>query len=247
MKRLVQAFRKMFRGEQVPETPMLALRVQDVTVSFIRVQRAETRLAEIEAREQERMMLSEGKAKTDSGLGAAMETAGKARERLRKALKELEDCRGQGGKDAGKGLADAVLPLMKAGKGVFEAAAGGNEIRRSRYNMPWNLTPSVVGLERMKHNILRYSVLILLLVGLVVVAGCSTGIKPPRKARVVEHHMEITAYCPCKQCCNWKRNWRGKAVIASEPRARANAKGQEALTALPRQFRFQLQHCLQGQ
>ena len=83
--------------------------------------------------------------------------------------------------------------------------------------MLWNLTPSVVGLDRMKHNILRYSALILLLVGLVVVAGCSTGIKPPRKARVVEHHMEITAYCPCKQCCNWKRNWRGKAVIASGP------------------------------
>jgi len=46
---------------------------------------------------------------------------------LRKALKELEDCRGQGGKDAGKGLADAVLPLMKAGKGVFEAAMEGTK------------------------------------------------------------------------------------------------------------------------
>ena len=120
VKRLVQAFRKMFRGEQVPETPMVALRVQDVTVSFIRVQRAETRLAEIEARKQERMMLSEGKTKTDSGLGAAIEAAGKARERLRKALKELEDCRGQGGRDAGKGLADAVLPLMKAARGFLK-------------------------------------------------------------------------------------------------------------------------------
>ena len=41
VKRLVQAFRRMFKEEGVPETPMLALRVQDVTVSFIRVQRAE--------------------------------------------------------------------------------------------------------------------------------------------------------------------------------------------------------------
>ena len=24
--------------------------------------------------------------------------------------------------------------------------------------------------------------------------------------------MEVTAYCPCKQCCGWHRNWRGKAV-----------------------------------
>ena len=81
--------------------------------------------------------------------------------------------------------------------------------------MLWNLIQSVVGLERMKHNILRYSLLLLLLLGLVVVGGCATGIKPPRNARVVEQHMEITAYCPCKQCCNWKRNWRGKAVRAS--------------------------------
>lgn len=24
--------------------------------------------------------------------------------------------------------------------------------------------------------------------------------------------MEVTAYCPCKKCCGWHRNWRGKAV-----------------------------------
>ena len=27
--------------------------------------------------------------------------------------------------------------------------------------------------------------------------------------------MEATAYCPCKECCNWRRNWLGRAVYAS--------------------------------
>ncbi|GMV95026.1 MAG: hypothetical protein AMXMBFR82_48040 [Candidatus Hydrogenedentota bacterium] len=27
--------------------------------------------------------------------------------------------------------------------------------------------------------------------------------------------MEVTAYCPCKKCCEWKRNWLGRPVFAS--------------------------------
>jgi 3D (Asp-Asp-Asp) domain-containing protein len=27
--------------------------------------------------------------------------------------------------------------------------------------------------------------------------------------------MEVTAYCPCKKCCVWKRNWLGRPVFAS--------------------------------
>ncbi len=26
--------------------------------------------------------------------------------------------------------------------------------------------------------------------------------------------VEATAYCPCGSCCNWKRNWHGRPVIA---------------------------------
>lgn len=29
--------------------------------------------------------------------------------------------------------------------------------------------------------------------------------------------MEVTAYCPCGECCNWRRNWLGRPVIASGP------------------------------
>lgn len=51
--------------------------------------------------------------------------------------------------------------------------------------------------------------------------GCASRPKPPRGVQPVAHAVTTTAYCPCKQCCNWKRNWVGRAVVASGP-----AKGQ---------------------
>jgi 3D (Asp-Asp-Asp) domain-containing protein len=27
--------------------------------------------------------------------------------------------------------------------------------------------------------------------------------------------MTVTAYCPCQQCCGWKRTWYGKPIFAS--------------------------------
>ena len=37
------------------------------------------------------------------------------------------------------------------------------------------------------------------------------------QSRIVR--LEVTAYCPCGSCCNWRRNWRGRPVIASGPNA----------------------------
>ncbi|MDZ4198748.1 MAG: 3D domain-containing protein [Kiritimatiellia bacterium] len=31
--------------------------------------------------------------------------------------------------------------------------------------------------------------------------------------------LEVTAYCPCGSCCNWRRNWRGRPVVAAGPDA----------------------------
>ena len=47
-----------------------------------------------------------------------------------------------------------------------------------------------------------------------VFAGCAT-IQPPDNATKCKRVIETTGYCKCKKCCNWRRNWRGKAVIAS--------------------------------
>ncbi len=67
-------------------------------------------------------------------------------------------------------------------------------------------------------SILRAMLHIALLVLLGAVgAGCASNIKPPRGAQMVVRDMVTTGYCPCRKCCNWKRNWRLQRVVASGP------------------------------
>lgn len=49
------------------------------------------------------------------------------------------------------------------------------------------------------------------------VSGCATGPRPPDGTVAVKRSMEVTGYCKCGKCCNWKRNWRFQPVIASGP------------------------------
>lgn len=44
--------------------------------------------------------------------------------------------------------------------------------------------------------------------------GCATNDNGLGPATMVVP-MEVTAYCPCKQCCAWKRNWLFRPVYAS--------------------------------
>jgi 3D (Asp-Asp-Asp) domain-containing protein len=64
------------------------------------------------------------------------------------------------------------------------------------------------------HHILRFAGLLLVLV---IANGCATHPKPPRGTRPVDKTMSMSAYCACGQCCNWKRNWLFKPVVASGP------------------------------
>ena len=67
----------------------------------------------------------------------------------------------------------------------------------------------------MKRYILRLGLVALLAVAVV---GCAAArFSPPRGTKKIVRTMEITAYCPCKKCCNWKRNWLFRPVIASGP------------------------------
>ena len=52
------------------------------------------------------------------------------------------------------------------------------------------------------------------MLALILVAGCAT-IKPPRGVAPAAQTMTVTGYCKCKKCCNWKRTWYLKPVIAS--------------------------------
>lgn len=64
------------------------------------------------------------------------------------------------------------------------------------------------------HNILRFIPLVFLCL---MLAGCATGIKPPRDASSSKLVLEATGYCKCKKCCGWKRNWLLRPVVASGP------------------------------
>lgn len=81
---------------------------------------------------------------------------------------------------------------------------------------------------------MKYDALMGLLLGvLLLLAGCATpgggrsGSPPAADDRRWQTlTMVVTAYCPCGECCNWRRTWYGRAVIATGPQAgRAKAVG----------------------
>lgn len=47
-------------------------------------------------------------------------------------------------------------------------------------------------------------------------AGCS-GVRPPAGVRPIERTLLATAYCHCGKCCNWRRTWYGRPVVAVGP------------------------------
>lgn len=53
----------------------------------------------------------------------------------------------------------------------------------------------------------------------VLLTTLSTGCvhRAPDAGKRVERTILCTGYCPCGKCCNWKRTWYGKKVVASGP------------------------------
>jgi len=69
---------------------------------------------------------------------------------------------------------------------------------------------------------MKRGALVMLLVVLLLVTGCATtgggrhGAPPAADNRHWQTlQMKVTGYCPCGECCNWRRTWYGRAVIAS--------------------------------
>ena len=55
---------------------------------------------------------------------------------------------------------------------------------------------------------------------LLCLGGCVMMPGTPPQARLSRGRpvvIETTAYCPCGQCCGWKRNWLFRPVIAAGP------------------------------
>jgi hypothetical protein len=136
---LVRGMVELFGARGVVETPLLALRVDDVCVSFLLVRRAEMGLVVEVPKEENKKAVQEGKtppagadqaspvkvdkkqaAKTVITSAATMEAVGRARERMRKAMKELEESCAKMGKPVDVGIADVMKPIMMQGAGVME-------------------------------------------------------------------------------------------------------------------------------
>lgn len=44
------------------------------------------------------------------------------------------------------------------------------------------------------------------------------GLPASQRNRPEIVRMDVTAYCPCGLCCNWRRNWLGRPVSTTGPR-----------------------------
>ena len=104
-----------FARHGVADSPLLAMRAEDVIVSYLHVRRVEAPLKQPESDQS-------GNPPDAKTIVALIETAGKARERLRKAMKELEDACAKAGTPIDGGIADQMKPLLKQAEGVLEDA-----------------------------------------------------------------------------------------------------------------------------
>ena len=63
----------------------------------------------------------------------------------------------------------------------------------------------------------RGTLLCVALLGLVVLPLGCRSIVPLAQVRAVERDLVITAYCPCGECCGWRRRWLFWPVCSSGP------------------------------
>jgi hypothetical protein len=102
--KFLKRMQKLFRQRNVAETPLLAMRLNDVIVSFLLTRRAEQELATDP--------LEPGQ------LHKILDTTGKIRERLRRSMKDLEDACANAGTPIEPGLADRMKPLILRAQGL---------------------------------------------------------------------------------------------------------------------------------
>ncbi len=111
-RRFIRGMEPVLAERGVAHTPLLALRVHDVLVSYVLVRRLEAGLFPGTTAEHG----------DERAVAAVVEAVSRARERMRKAMKELEDACTKAGTPIDTGLADVVKPLLRATAGLAEEA-----------------------------------------------------------------------------------------------------------------------------
>jgi hypothetical protein len=111
---LVRGVEQLLKNRGVAESPLLVLRVDDIVVSWLLTRRLEAGLGPGDDGEVPRTSASQADA------------IGKSRERLRKAIKELEEYCERAGTPIDTGLADRMKPVIQEVQGTspFYAEAG---------------------------------------------------------------------------------------------------------------------------
>jgi hypothetical protein len=113
---IAEAMLALFEEYGVAMTPLVVMRLEDVLSSYLVVRRLQQAMWLTETEEQESARASV------AAMAAAAEPLAKARERLRKAMKELEDLCAKAGTPIDVGLAERVQPLLERTKGVLDDA-----------------------------------------------------------------------------------------------------------------------------
>lgn len=108
--RLAMQMRDHLDRRGVADSPLVALRLEDVIAARIHVHRVEVGMGSLEISEDTKAVV------------VLIEAAGKARERMRKAMKEFEDACAKAGTPIDRGLADQLKPLLQKTAGVIEDA-----------------------------------------------------------------------------------------------------------------------------
>lgn len=106
-RRLLRRFRPMLDARHVPESPFLALRLADLAAAMAIAARMQSALAPPPPTEEDPCPLPPVPAP------ALADALGKAQDRLRKAMDELEDHIDKYGSTFGGGLADFLKPLIE--------------------------------------------------------------------------------------------------------------------------------------
>lgn len=104
IRKFLVAVQQLFLAKGVQDSPLLILRVGDVATHLLLVRRQELALVQTD----------ESKAMDAAALnGPLAEQIGKSRERLRKAIKELEEACARLGTPVDTGIAGEMLPLVR--------------------------------------------------------------------------------------------------------------------------------------
>jgi len=130
----VDALEALLAERGVPLTPLILLRLEDLMTAWLAARRIEAILWETGVFADAPKRRGQDGDEPALTVTALVDHAGKARERTRKAMKDLEEACEKLGAPIDQGLADTVKPLLEQSAGVLEDALAFEQRKRASAN-----------------------------------------------------------------------------------------------------------------